>query len=68
MRYSQLGPLSERVKRVLEYLRDAFVNARVADPANTNNIISDDLTLAEKTAVKRAAQIALNGTWSEFVS
>jgi hypothetical protein len=68
LRYSQLGTLSERVRRVLEYLRDSFVNARVADPANTNNIISYDLTLAEKTAVKRAAQIALNGTWSEFVS
>jgi hypothetical protein len=68
LRYSQLGTLSERVRRVLEYLCDSFVNARVVDPANpTGNIISDDLTVAEKNAVKSAALTALNGTWSEFV-
>jgi hypothetical protein len=68
LRYSQLGTLSDRVRRVLEYLGDSFVNARVIDPANTNNIISDDLTVAEKNAVKSAAVTALSGTWSEFVS
>jgi hypothetical protein len=68
LRYSRAGTLSARVASVLEYLSDSFVNARVVDPANTNNIISDDLTFAEKNAVKRAAETALNGRWSEFVS
>jgi hypothetical protein len=68
LRYSQLGTLSDRVRRVLEYLRDSFVNARVVDPANTNNIISDDLTVAEKNVIKTGAATALNGTWPEFVS
>jgi hypothetical protein len=68
LRYSQLSAFSERVRRVLEYLRDSFVNARVQDPANTNNIISDDLTVAEKNAIKSAAMRALAGTWAEFVS
>jgi hypothetical protein len=30
--------------RVLEYLRGEFQNARFVDPANTSNVISDDLT------------------------
>ena len=69
LRYSRAATLSARVARVLEYLRDSFVSARVVDPANpTGNIISDDLTVTEKDAVKRAAETALSGTWSEFVS
>ena len=68
LRYSQLAALSDRVRRVLEYLQNSFVNARVQDPANTNNIISDDLTVAEKDAIKSAATRALGGTWAEFAS
>jgi hypothetical protein len=45
LRNSQLSLLSDRVRRVLEYFQDSFVNARVQDPANTNNVISDDLTV-----------------------
>ena len=41
------GTLSSNVWKVFEYLRDTFPNARVVDPANTNNIISDDLTSVE---------------------
>jgi hypothetical protein len=68
LRYSKLTTLSDRVRRVLEYLRDSFINARVQDPANTSNIISDDFTFMEKTAITAAAARALNGTWAEFVS
>jgi hypothetical protein len=68
LRYSRAGTLSARVASVLEYLCGSFVNARVIDPANTGNIISDELTVTEKHAVKRAAETALSGTWSEFVS
>jgi predicted nucleotidyltransferase len=59
--------LSENVRKSLEYMRDRFTSARVVDPANTNNIISDDLTIAEKTAVKNAAERALAGSWTELV-
>lgn len=38
------GARSDNVWTVLQYLRDRFPNARVVDPANTNNIISDDLS------------------------
>jgi hypothetical protein len=54
---------------VFEYLRDSFADARVTDPANTNNIISDDLTAAEKASVKAAAVRALGASdWSQIVA
>ena len=65
----QYGTLSSNVRTVLEYLRDTFPTARVVDPANTNNIISDDLTAAEKARVKVAAEQALRATnWNHIVT
>lgn len=62
------GTLSGNVWKVFEYLRDTFPNARVVDPANTNNIISDDLTAAEKAKVKSTAAQALKATdWNQIV-
>lgn len=62
------GTLSSNVWKVFEYLRDTFFNARVVDPANTNNIISDDLTVAERSRIKAAADEALRATnWSQIV-
>jgi hypothetical protein len=62
------GGLSDNVWAVFHYLRDSFVNARFVDPANTNNIISDDLTATEKSAIKAAAMRALSATnWSQIV-
>jgi Nucleotidyltransferase domain len=66
--YTLFGSLSENVVKVLEYLRDSFSNARVVDPANTNNIISDDLTAAEKTKIKNAAEQALKSNWNQVVT
>ncbi len=63
------GSLSQNAWKVFEYLRDSFSNTRVVDPANTNNIISDDLTAAEKSKVRAAAvQIIAAKTWGEIVS
>lgn len=60
--------LSGNVWQVLTYLRDTFPNARVVDPANTNNIISDDLTNTERAKIKAAATVALQAKdWSEIV-
>lgn len=60
--------LATNVWTVLGYLRDSFVNARVVDPANANNIVSDDLTSAEKQAVANAASDSRNKQyWSEIV-
>jgi hypothetical protein len=60
--------LSDNVWRVFQYLRDGFSNARVVDPANTNNVISNDLTVAERGNVKAAAERALTAAdWNGIV-
>jgi hypothetical protein len=64
----QYGTLSSNVWKTFEFLRDTFPNARIVDPANTNNIISDDLTSAERATVKAAAVQALNAqNWNQIV-
>jgi hypothetical protein len=63
------GTLSQNVWTTLGYLRDRFQSARVVDPANTNNIISDDLSTADKTKIVAAAAQALKATdWSQIVT
>lgn len=53
---------------VLEYLRDSLVNARVIDPANSNNTVSDDLSSAEKQVVANAAATSRNKPyWSDII-
>jgi hypothetical protein len=59
--------LSGNMVRIFEYLRDRFPIARVVDPANTNNIISDDLSLADKMKIAQAARWALTKKWGEVV-
>ncbi len=62
------GTLSQNVLTTLDYLRDRFSNARVVDPANTNNIISDDLTAAEKAKIANAADLARHAMdWNQIV-
>jgi hypothetical protein len=62
------GTLSENVFTILRYLRDSFDTARVVDPANTNNIISDDLSGVDKAKIKAAAIRALAATsWAEII-
>jgi hypothetical protein len=62
------GTLSQNVWTTFQYLRDRFGAARVVDPANTNNIISDDLSDADKTKIATAAGQALKATdWKHIV-
>ncbi|WP_329953164.1 nucleotidyltransferase domain-containing protein [Stenotrophomonas sepilia] len=60
--------LAERVWAVLQLLSSGFSTARVVDPANGNNVISDDLTFVEKLAIERTAQVSLSQqTWGSIV-
>jgi len=62
------GDLSDNVWKAFEYLRDNFASARVVDPTNTNNIVSDDLSAAERAQVVSAARLARQATdWSQIV-
>lgn len=63
-----INTLADNVFICLQYLSKSFLRARVIDPANTNNCISDDLTLAEKRTIANAANLTLQaGTWEEVI-
>jgi hypothetical protein len=53
--------------KIMEYLRDDFPNARFVDPANSANIISDDLTATERKVISAAAERALAARWIDLV-
>jgi hypothetical protein len=62
------GTLAQRVFKALTYIRGNLLTARIVDPSNTNNVISDDLTAVEKASLVAAARIALGAkNWSEIV-
>lgn len=47
------------VQTVLRFLSTEFSDRRIVDPANSNNIISDDLTASEKDLIAAAARASL---------
>lgn len=62
------GAMEERLERVLRFLADGFMEARLVDPANSNNVVTDDLHYAEKAAIAQAAQRACQQTgWERVV-
>jgi hypothetical protein len=63
------GTLSDNVWAAFEYLQDRFQNARVVDPTNTNNIVSDDLSAADKAKISATAAQARKATdWNQIVT
>ena len=44
-----------------------FQTTRVVDPANTNNILSDDLTSNEKQMIVQQARADLNKNWNQVI-
>jgi hypothetical protein len=62
------GGLAENVWKAFEYLQDNFGTARVVDPTNTNNIVSDDLSATERARIVSAARLARQATdWNQIV-
>ena len=58
--------LEKQLMAVLRYIRDNIVTVKLIDPANSNNIISDQMSVWDKQAIKQAAQAALDArTWPE---
>lgn len=61
------GDTAANIVAVWQFLRDHLATARFIDPANTNNIISDTISLQAKGAIAAAAAAALSSTWqAEF--
>lgn len=62
------GQLADNVWFALGWLQTHIETVRLVDPANTNNVVSDDMTLVEKRAAAQAAARARTAKYySELV-
>jgi hypothetical protein len=55
----RFGQLSDNISTVFRYLSTRFVSISVRDPANSDNVVSDDLVDVDKRAIAKAAREAL---------
>ena len=61
--------LADNVLHALRTIGTTLASTRIVDPANTNNVLSDDLTKAEKEHIaSRAAQSAREQYWKDIIS
>ncbi len=60
LKYSAVGNISGNFLKVLEFFRDSLPSTRYVDPANTNNIISDDLNASQKALISSQARSSRN--------
>lgn len=68
LKYRRRNDLANNFLSVLQYLRDEFVDKKVVDPANSNNIISDELFKYEKEAIKKKAAESLSQKyWDDII-
>ena len=61
------GELEERFRRVLRFLSDDFMEARLIDPANSANVVTDEIEWGRKTAIADAARAACGAPWERVV-
>jgi len=60
--------LADNVLYALRYIGDYFANSRIIDPANTNNIISNDFSFEEKTYIAQVAKNSANQSdWGSII-
>ena len=60
--------LGENVMHVLRAISESITSARIVDPANTNNVLSDELTHAEKQQVAtQAAHSVREQYWKRII-
>lgn len=68
LRFSSVGNIPSNFLKVLEFFRDRLISSRYIDPANTNNVISDDLSVLQKSQIARAASVSLTQkNWQSIV-
>jgi hypothetical protein len=60
LKYSTVGSLSNNFLKVIEFFRDNLTLTKYVDPANTNNIISDDLNATQKATISSQARASRN--------
>lgn len=68
LRYQRAANLAQNVLEVLRYISDNIIVSRVLDPGNMSNVISEDLTVAEKSALSFAAANSLRESdWNRII-
>jgi hypothetical protein len=67
LKYQPTTTLAQNVWRALTYISQNISTVRIVDPGNTNNVISDDLTFAQKVTLSNAASNALWETYWEQI-
>jgi len=68
LEHERFGQLSDNVLAVLRHLASRFEQAVVRDPANHDNIVSNELSADEKKAIAKAARDALyDENWKKIV-
>jgi hypothetical protein len=55
----RFGQLSDNISTVFRYLSSRFRSASVRDPANSDNVVSDDVADVDKQGIAKAARVAL---------
>ena len=66
--YARTGNLAANVLTVLDHIRDNIRTVRYIDPANTNNVVSDDCTATEKISIAaQAANSRTQQSWGKIV-
>lgn len=66
--HARTGNLAENVLTILDHIRDKIKTVKYIDPANLNNVVSDDSTVAEKiTIAAQAANSRAQQTWGKIV-
>jgi hypothetical protein len=59
--------LGQQLMAVFQYVYDRIEQVRLVDPANSNNVVSDELTPAHRANIKHWAKVALDArTWGEI--
>jgi hypothetical protein len=62
------GRISESLPKLLQFLANSFPSARLVDPANSNNAVSDLLTPEDKHRIAAAADMSLRAvSWTEII-
>lgn len=63
------GNLEAQLMSTFRHIRDVIETVNIADPANSNNSLTDDLDLTVRAIIKKSAQAALDAkTWGEVFS
>jgi hypothetical protein len=62
------GALTHNVAAVLRYTGNRFEQVEVRDPANEDNVVSNDLSAKEKKAIAKVARDALyDENWKKIL-